>query len=86
MRVCTPFFVNTNLCGVVRDKPSLQDKWTRAREHFGKQGKQYVVCPVVLIELLLGLSKPEPSFFKRDWDRLNFLAGGDSPDFLEFPR
>jgi hypothetical protein len=39
----------------------------------------------VLLVLLKGLAKPEPTFFQKDLEKLSFLAGDGSSSFLEFP-
>ncbi len=80
-----PYFVDTNLCSKVANDPSAQSLWTKATEQFARDAQKYVICPLVLLELLRGLAKPEPTFFKNDLQRLSFLAGDGTPEFLEFP-
>jgi hypothetical protein len=80
-----PFFADTNLCVKVLKSLSLQPKWSKAKEQFSRQGLEYAVCPLVLLELLAGLAKPEPAYFKSDLGRFIFLANGGNAEFLPFP-
>jgi hypothetical protein len=80
-----PYFVDTNLCSKVLKDPSLQKQWGNAKRQFARDGHQYVICPLVLLELLKGLAKPEPEFFNSDLQRLSFLAGSGPRQFLELP-
>jgi hypothetical protein len=80
-----PFFADTNLCAKVPKNPSLQARWSKASEQFSRQGLEYAICPLVLLELLAGLAKPEPAYFKSDLKRFIFLANDGNAEFLPFP-
>ena len=80
-----PFFADTNLCDTASRDPALCAKFMAAKKHFELEGHKYVVCPLVLAELVAGLATPEPSYFKSDLRRFVFLAGEGTPVFLDFP-
>src|SRR5438477_4040643 len=80
-----PFFADTNLCAKVPRNANLQEKWAKAKERFSKEGLEYTICPLVLLEFLAGLAKPEPNFFESDLKRFKFLADDGSLTFLPFP-
>ena len=81
------FFADTNLCAKVPKNPKLQLKWINAKEQFSTQGLDYAICPfsLVLMELLAGLTKPEPAFFRSDLKRFVFLGNDGNAVFLPFP-
>jgi hypothetical protein len=80
-----PYFVDTNLCSAVPGNALLETKWAEFRRRAERDGLDYVVCPLVLIELLLGLVTPEPDYFQSDLRRFFFLAGHRDPEMLPFP-
>src|SRR5262245_56507725 len=79
------FFADTNLCAKVPKNLNLRAKWSKAKEQFAREGLEYAICPFVLLELLAGLAKPEPTFFESDLKRFIFLADDGSAKFLPFP-
>src|ERR1700683_5495874 len=80
-----PFFVDTNLCSKIPSNPGLYAKWVETKTNLESCGQKYVISPLVLIELLSGLAKPEPEYFQSDLRRFKFLAGGGKSEFLSFP-
>lgn len=48
-------------------------------------GHEYVSCPLLLIELLSRLAKPEPQFFTKDLKSFLFLSNDGTSSFLDFP-
>jgi hypothetical protein len=80
-----PFFADTNVCGKWPSDPQIRKKWEEASARLENKGIHYVACPLVLIELLLGLVKPEPQHFSKDVRRFVFLAGPRETRFLPFP-
>lgn len=82
------FFYDTNLCSTAaRDAAAMN----RLRDLFldlQRANHAYVACPLVLLELIEGLAKPEPTHFHGDQRRFRVLAGsveGFLPRYLPFP-
>ena len=79
------FLVDTNLCSKIPSSRTLETKWVELSNSLRQEGHRYVICPLVLIELLIGLFTPEPKFFESDLHRFLFLAGESKSEVLPFP-
>lgn len=79
-----PFFADTNVCSKWRSDAVVRQNWEIAKAHLELQGHAYVSCPLVLIELLVRLIKPEPKYFPTDLKSFLFLADGQDK-MLPFP-
>ena len=60
------FLADTNVCSKWGSDPGVAKTWQAARTQLESQGHSYVACPLVLIELLARLVKPEPKYFSKD--------------------
>jgi len=80
-----PFFADTNVCSNWVSDSVVKGNWERVQTSLEARGEKYVSCPLVLIELLAGLLKPEPRYFTSDLKRFAFLAGQGDTEFLAFP-
>lgn len=78
------FLADTNICSKYGTDPVVGKNWQAARALLESQGHEYVVCPLVLIELLARLVKPEPLYFPKDLKSFQFL-GANQDRFLPFP-
>jgi hypothetical protein len=79
-----PFFADTNVCSKWQSDAVVRQNWAVAKAHLESQGHAYVSCPLVLIELLARLIKPEPKYFSTDLKAFLFLADGQDK-MLPFP-
>jgi hypothetical protein len=80
-----PFFADTNICSKWESDSHLKRNWEITKANLEAQGQHYVSSPLVLIELLSGLVKPEPDYFISDLKRFAFLAGQSDAKFIDFP-
>src|SRR5580700_6347856 len=78
------FLADTNVCSKWESDPSVSKNWQTARAKLEAQGHRYVACPLVLIELLARLVKPEPRYFPKDLKSFLFL-GASQDRFLPLP-
>jgi hypothetical protein len=81
-----PVITDTNLCSKIPNNAGLYAKWAEKKTSLESFGQKYAIAPLVLIELLSGLAKPEPKYFQSDLRRFKFLAGEGKSEFLSFPR
>jgi hypothetical protein len=79
-----PFFADTNICSKCQSDAVVRRNWELVKARLESQGHAYVACPLVLIELLARLIKPEPKHFSRDLKSFLFLAD-DRDKMLPFP-
>jgi hypothetical protein len=79
-----PFFADTNVCSKWQSDTVVRHNWEIAKAHLESQGHAYVSCPLVLIELLARLIKPEPRYFSKDLKSFLFLEDGQGK-ILPFP-
>ncbi len=79
-----PFFADTNVCSKWESDPVVRRKWQAEKAKLESKGHRYVACPLVLIELLARLAKPEPTYFFKDLKSFLFLAHGQD-NMLPFP-
>src|SRR5262249_42884681 len=79
-----PFFADTNVCSKWVSDPTIRQRWKAEKARLEDSGFEYTSCPLVLIELLSRLVKPEPQYFSEDIKSFLFLARG-SDGFLPFP-
>jgi len=80
-----PFFVDTNVCSKWESDTSVRQNWLAARKNLESRGQEYVSCPLVLVELLSRLVKPEPRYFSTDLKSFLFLSNDGGARFLTFP-
>lgn len=78
------FFADTNVCSKWVSDPVVRQNWQAVKAKLESEGHEYVACPLVLIELLARLFKPEPSYFSKDLKSFLFLADGQD-NMLPFP-
>lgn len=79
-----PFFADTNVCSKWESDPVVRQNWQAVKARLESQGHQYVACPLVLIELLARLIRPEPKYFSKDLKSFLFLADSQGR-MLPFP-
>jgi hypothetical protein len=79
-----PFFADTNVCSKWETDPVVKQNWQVAKAQLESEGHKYVACPLVLIELLSQLVKPESKYFSEDLKSFLFL-GNAQERFLSFP-
>lgn len=79
-----PFFADTNVCSKWESDPIVRRDWQAAKARLESEGYEYVACPLVLIELLARLVKPEPKYFSKDLKAFLFLSNSQNK-FLPFP-
>lgn len=80
-----PFFADTNVCSKWESDPGVHANWVAAKARLESLGHEYVSCPLVLIELLSRLVKPEPAYFSSDLKSFLFLSNNETARFLPFP-
>jgi hypothetical protein len=80
-----PFFADTNICDKWESDQDVNRNWLAAKARLEAQGENYVSCPLVLIELLSRLVKPEPAYFSKDLKSFIFQSNNAHNDFLTFP-
>jgi hypothetical protein len=78
------FLADTNVCSKWESDPAVSKNWQAARTELESRGHQYVACPLVLIELLARLVKPEPKYFPKDLKSFVFLQTNQRK-FLPLP-
>jgi hypothetical protein len=79
-----PFFADTNVCSKWESDPVVHRNWQAVKAKLESEGDEYVACPLVLIELLARLVKPDPRYFSKDLKSFLFLADGQGK-MLSFP-
>ena len=78
-------FGDTNICDKWESDTRVNQNWLDAKARLESQGEAYVSCPMVLIELLSRLIKPEPEYFSDDLQSFIFQSNNAQNSFLTFP-
>jgi hypothetical protein len=82
------FFYDTNLCSTASRDAGVMNRLKDLSLELQQANHAYVACPLVLLELIEGLAKPEPTRFHLDKRRFLTLAGpmeGCLPRYLPYP-
>jgi hypothetical protein len=80
-----PFFADTNVCSKWESDTAVHQNWLAAKRTLESRGQEYVSCPLVLVELLSTLVKPEPQYFSSDLKSFLFLSNDGGARFLTSP-
>jgi predicted nucleic acid-binding protein len=78
------YFCDTNVCSKAASATGLGAHWASVKAKFEQQGFSYVVCPLVVAELIEGLADSQPTYFDEHRHRFEVLRA-DAAEYLHFP-